>query len=647
MYNQKNSSNKQFIAVLAFFMFLIVTIVGLIIYDGKEKTDENKIEEANVVNEDIPTVQDSKEVTIITSNKRNSNTSVKSNSNSSKSNNTKSNTSKSNTSKSNKKSNNTKSNKNEVPVSYFIAKIQNNKIYVGGKTKLTVEIKPDNATNKTVNYYSSDSNVAHVSSNGIITGISPGVCTITINVPDAGDASVDIQVLKLPQTSNSNIIKSNSNKSNSNRSNSNRSNSNRSNSNSNVPSVVHVTGVTLNVSSLSLRVGTIAKLYENVLPSNASNKNVIWSSSNTSVATVDSNGNVAGRKAGSAYITVTTVDGSKSARTLVNVYAPKNGWVTEGGKRYYYENDKKVKNAFREYVYLDQNGVAQPKIGDFDTTLYGATAWTISYSSSTPYLNLREGPGTGGSTQLSPGTKVTIVGAESNGYIKVKYNNKVGYVVANKIFINLPDVIPGIFYEISNANKSIFTTAGKNIPDITGKKLYKFSKTYNAKIGRSEYYAPLLYPVAKKLQLAYRDANSKGYSFKIYDSYRPRPVEELVTKKYTALYNSDPAVKSKVNYDTNGRFWGLGWFMTTTGTSRHCQAIAIDVALTDKKGNVLPAQTTIHTLDTSSLRKYNNQNANTLSSLLTNRGFGTLESEWWHYEDNTYKGNVYETFYIN
>jgi hypothetical protein len=81
---------------------------------------------------------------------------------------------------------------------------------------------------------------------------------------------------------------------------------------------VAVTGVTLNRTSLDLAVGGSATLVATVSPSNASNKNVAWNSSNPGVASVN-NGTVSAVAAGSATITVTTLDGGRTATCSVTV----------------------------------------------------------------------------------------------------------------------------------------------------------------------------------------------------------------------------------------------------------------------------------------------------------------------------------------
>ncbi|MCQ2347720.1 MAG: InlB B-repeat-containing protein [Paludibacteraceae bacterium] len=88
---------------------------------------------------------------------------------------------------------------------------------------------------------------------------------------------------------------------------------------------VSVTGVTLNKSELSLTVGNTETLTATIAPENATNKNVTWSSDKEGVATVE-DGVVTAVAAGTATITVTTEDGSKTATCTVI--------VTSAGKQY-------------------------------------------------------------------------------------------------------------------------------------------------------------------------------------------------------------------------------------------------------------------------------------------------------------------------
>ena len=88
---------------------------------------------------------------------------------------------------------------------------------------------------------------------------------------------------------------------------------------------VSVTGVELNKSTLSLDEGDTYTLTATVAPADAANKAVTWTSSNSSVATVDSNGKVTAVSSGTATITVTTVDGGKTATCAVTVSHASSG----------------------------------------------------------------------------------------------------------------------------------------------------------------------------------------------------------------------------------------------------------------------------------------------------------------------------------
>lgn len=91
---------------------------------------------------------------------------------------------------------------------------------------------------------------------------------------------------------------------------------------------ISVTGVTLNKTALTLTEGASEKLTATVQPTNATNTKVTWSSDKTDIATVDANGLVTAKAAGTANITVTTEDGSKTATCAVTVN-PKTVAVTE------------------------------------------------------------------------------------------------------------------------------------------------------------------------------------------------------------------------------------------------------------------------------------------------------------------------------
>ena len=82
---------------------------------------------------------------------------------------------------------------------------------------------------------------------------------------------------------------------------------------------IPVTGVSVSPTSATISVNGTQQLSATVSPSDATNKSVTWSSSNTSVATVSSSGLVTGVSAGTATITVKTNDGNKTATSTITV----------------------------------------------------------------------------------------------------------------------------------------------------------------------------------------------------------------------------------------------------------------------------------------------------------------------------------------
>ena len=150
---------------------------------------------------------------------------------------------------------------------------------VGSSETLTATVAPSNATNKGVTWSSSNNNVATVS-NGVVKGVGAGTATITVTTSDGGKTATATVKVTAP--------------------------------------TISVTGVTLNKSTLNLVIGESSIVVATVAPSNASNKNVTWSSSNNNVATV-SNGTIKGIGAGTATITAKTADGGKTATVKVTV----------------------------------------------------------------------------------------------------------------------------------------------------------------------------------------------------------------------------------------------------------------------------------------------------------------------------------------
>lgn len=93
---------------------------------------------------------------------------------------------------------------------------------------------------------------------------------------------------------------------------------------------ISVTGVTLETTA-TVEAGNTYQLIATVQPTNATNKKVTWSSDKTDIATVNENGLVTAKAAGTANITVTTEDGSKTATCAVTVTAKEEETVAVTG----------------------------------------------------------------------------------------------------------------------------------------------------------------------------------------------------------------------------------------------------------------------------------------------------------------------------
>jgi len=156
----------------------------------------------------------------------------------------------------------------------------------GGATgTITATVDPSDATNKNVTWSTSDANIATVAG-GVVTPIAAGTATITATTED-GEKTATCAVTVT--SGGSPIV------------------------------VTPVSAITVTPTTMILTAsGETGTITATVGPSTATNKNVTWSSSNTAVATV-ANGVVTPVAVGTATITVTTIDGAKTATSNVRV----------------------------------------------------------------------------------------------------------------------------------------------------------------------------------------------------------------------------------------------------------------------------------------------------------------------------------------
>jgi len=153
-------------------------------------------------------------------------------------------------------------------------------VELGHTGTLTATIFPASATDENISWSSDDEDIATVSSDGTVTGVSTG--TVTITVTNTGDSFVFTDTCEVTV----------------------------------VP--VSVTGVSLDKETTEIVIGGSDTLTATVAPADAANQNITWSSDNEAVATV-ADGVVTSVSVGSAVITVTTEDGGNTDTCDVDV----------------------------------------------------------------------------------------------------------------------------------------------------------------------------------------------------------------------------------------------------------------------------------------------------------------------------------------
>ena len=156
-------------------------------------------------------------------------------------------------------------------------------VAAGQTASLTAEFTPANATKQQVTWSSADEKTATVDANGTVTGVSRGTARIIAAATDGSGARANISI-QITQGAEE---------------------------------------ITLNQSEITVDVGRNGVLKATVLPKNTNDKNVVWSSSDESVAKVNAQGRVTGVALGDCEITCASrTNGDVQAKALVHVQLP-------------------------------------------------------------------------------------------------------------------------------------------------------------------------------------------------------------------------------------------------------------------------------------------------------------------------------------
>lgn len=173
----------------------------------------------------------------------------------------------------------------DVAVETVTVTVAKETIKVGETTTVTATVKPDNATDKDVEFSSSDDAIATVDEDGKVIGVSEGTVTITAEAGGKeGTVSITVEEAEI---------------------------------------VVEVEAVELTALVNELKVGETTQLTVEVLPANATNKEVTYASSNDEIATVDENGLVSAVAAGE--VTITATAGAKNDTVTLTVVEESEG----------------------------------------------------------------------------------------------------------------------------------------------------------------------------------------------------------------------------------------------------------------------------------------------------------------------------------
>ena len=156
--------------------------------------------------------------------------------------------------------------------------------FVDQEIKLEVEITPKNATNKTIIWQSSDEEVALVSQDGLVTAINDGKVIITVSTEDN----------LISDTCNVIVTKAH----------------------------IPVTGISLNITLLTLEVSETETLIVTIEPENATDKTIVWTSSDENVASVSEEGLVVALSEGNVTISATSLDGHFTTECSIEIIDP-------------------------------------------------------------------------------------------------------------------------------------------------------------------------------------------------------------------------------------------------------------------------------------------------------------------------------------
>lgn len=409
-----------------------------------------------------------------------------------------------------------------IPVSSVAVSPTSASLYAGNTQQLSATISPANATNKNVTWSSSNNAIATVNSSGLVTAVAAGTATITattqdgnktasatitvnpntnftvyfykpsnwgtgikiyywsalptgilanatwpgVNMTDAGNGWYSYTFTNV--TSTNLIFNDGTNQT---------ADLSRDKNgwymtgtwyDSNPGTGVAVTSVSLSPTTASLNVGGTQQLTPTVLPSNATNKSVTYSSNNTAVATVNASGLITAVANGTATITVATVDGNKTSTCLVSVttapsggnyYTIKNRWtgayLSDAGTNTGYGatisgNNYKWQKIAIDATYFVLKNVATGELmniegqtGNVQCNITDTTFWSAQWSSDYidgTWVRLRNRWQSGNIIHVENQTGAAQYGNSQDGWYSAQWQLEATTVGTSKMALNVEEV---------------------------------------------------------------------------------------------------------------------------------------------------------------------------------------------------------------
>ena len=378
-------------------------------------------------------------------------------------------------------------------------------ISVGKNGSLSAIVSPSDATNKAVTWSSSNESVALVSSKGKVVGVGVGSAVITVTTQDGNKTAMANVTVKRASSSSSSG-----------------SSSSGGSSSGSSSKYKKVTKISINSDDFTVKVGNTKSLTYTISPSNATNKKVSWDTSNPSVAKVNSAGKVTGVGAGTAYITIKSVDGvSDKVKVVVTkrnpikatkiTLSPSSLTLNVGAKKTVTATVSPSNASIKTITWVSHNTNIAKVDSKGNVTGVGAGSTKISaYTTDgnvTASMNVtvKSNSSSGGSTKPTTVKVTDLIVAPTSVYLYVDETERISTTV-------LPSTATNKSLNWSSSNTSVATVSSSGV--ITGKKYgtttIKVTSASNSNVSKVIAVTVTNKPVDKSISCSYSFYDQDG-----------------------------------------------------------------------------------------------------------------------------------------